>query len=330
MAHDSFGREIDYLRISITDKCGLRCVYCLSGGGGNKSGSLPSEKILTAGEIARIARAAVALGVRKVRLTGGEPLLRDDLPEIISVIKHVGVRELSLTTNGQLLAGLAGALKQAGLDRVNVSLDSLYPDRYREMTGGVLARALDGIEAACIAGLAPIKINMVPIRVINDYEIPAFARLTLEQRDEPYHVRFIEFMPVSGNPIWNRGRCVPADEVLSRVEREVGRAARLPFRGKGPSRNYRIDGAPGIIGLISPLTHGFCYRCNRLRVSASGFIKPCLFSNSGIDMGTPLKSGADDDELARLFRMAIDLKPEGMFSDTDPEAAISTMSGIGG
>lgn len=275
-------------------------------------------------------RAAVALGVRKVRLTGGEPLLRDDLLEIISAIKHIGVRELSLTTNGQLLAGLAGELKRAGLDRVNVSLDSLHPDRYREMTGGILSRALDGIKAAYSAGLAPIKINMVPIRGINDDEIPAFARLTLEQREEPYHVRFIEFMPVSGNPIWDRGRCVPADEVLSRVEREVGRAARLPFRGKGPSRNYRIDGAPGIIGLISPLTHGFCYRCNRLRISASGFIKPCLFSNSGIDIGTPLKGGANDDELARLFRMAIDSKPEGKFLDTDPEAAISTMSGIGG
>ncbi|MBI5143388.1 MAG: GTP 3',8-cyclase MoaA [Nitrospirae bacterium] len=328
MARDSFDREIDYLRISITDRCGLRCVYCSSG---RKSGHLPQDKILTAGEIARIVQAAVSLGVRKVRLTGGEPLLRDDLPEIISSIKHIGIRELSLTTNGQLLAGLADELKQAGLDRVNVSLDSLVPERYRKMTGGgSLSRVLDGIEAAYSTGLAPVKINMVPIRGINEDEIPAFARLTLEPRDEPYHVRFIEFMPVSGNPIWDRGRCVPADEVLALVEREVGRIARLSFRGKGPSRNYRIDGAPGIIGLISPLTHGFCYRCNRLRISASGFIKPCLFSNSGIDIGTPVKTGADAGELARLLRLAIEAKPEGKYLDTDPGASISTMSGIGG
>jgi len=324
MARDRFNREIDYLRISVTDRCNLRCVYCMPG---RRPRYLSREEALTAGEIERIARAALKFNVRKIRLTGGEPLLRRDILRIVSSIKALGVRDLSLTTNGILLARMARRLRDAGLDRVNVSLDTLEPAIYRTLTtGGELDQALAGIREAEEAGLSPVKINMVPIRGINDGEVVDFARLTLET---PRHIRFIELMPSGRARLRDEKRCVRSDEVMERVS-ALGPLMKLRFRGKGPSRNYRIAGAQGILGFISPVSHSFCYACNRLRINAAGRIRPCLFSREDIDVLGPLRRGAGDEWLENILALAIDAKPEGSRLGSCPSVSIHSMSSIGG
>jgi cyclic pyranopterin phosphate synthase len=325
MARDRFDREIDYLRISITDRCNLGCIYCMPGK--RPRGARP-EEVLTGDEVVRIVRVAKErFGVRKVRLTGGEPLMRADLIDIIRRIKATGVPDLSLTTNGTALNEKAAGLKEAGLDRINISLDSLKADRYREMTdGGSLEAVLAGIAEAEQVGLEPVKVNTVPIRGINEDEIEDFARLTLEK---PYHVRFIEFMPSGREKLWEDTRCVKSDEIRARVD-AMGKLKKLRFRGKGPSRNYRLDSGPGIIGFISPVSHSFCYSCNRLRINAIGKIRPCLFAKESIDILEPLRSGATDDELAKVILHAIDAKPEGNFLQGPRRASIRSMSSIGG
>lgn len=326
MARDGFQREIDYLRISVTDRCNLGCLYCMPR---RRPRCVREEDLLTVDEVARITASAMRYGVRKIRLTGGEPLLRGDIFELIRAVKAEGVRDLSLTTNGQLLSSMAGGLKRAGLDRVNVSLDTLKTEVYRRITGGgELERVLEGIREAESAGLSPVKLNMVPIRGINEGEIPDFARLTFRK---PYHIRFIEFMP-AGREQWDERRCVRTPEVMERV-RGLGPLRKRPFRGKGPSRNYRIDGAVGLLGFISPLSHSFCYSCNRLRINAAGKVRPCLFSKTEVDILTPLRRGAGDAELDRLFALAIDRKPEGNYLEgpgLGRDVFIDSMSSIGG
>ncbi|MEJ2254375.1 MAG: GTP 3',8-cyclase MoaA [Nitrospirota bacterium] len=325
MARDGLGREIDYLRISVTDRCNLGCLYCVPE---KRPPKIGFRETLSGQEVVRIARVAGAFGVRKIRLTGGEPLLRPDILEVIRGVKATGVRDLSLTTNGTLLEGMAPALSAAGLDRVNVSLDTLKPERYRAMTGGgELEQVLSGIEAAEKAGLSPVKINMVPVRGLNDDEILDFARLTFQK---PRHIRFIELMPSGRTEFRRPERCIRSEEI-KRTVASLGKLTRRRFRGKGPSRNYRLEGAPGILGFISPVSHSFCYQCNRLRMNAAGKIRPCLFSRAEIDIAAPLRAGASDEELIRVLARAVREKPEGNALSRQPgKAAIPSMSSIGG
>lgn len=323
---DSFNRQIDYLRISITDRCNLKCIYCMPERGLKH---FDQSEILTSDEIIRIVRIACKYGVRKVRLTGGEPLLRDDIIPLISGIKRAGIQDLSITTNGQRLAGLARALKKAGLDRINISLDTLIAERYRDMTrGGEIHRVWEAIAEAERAGLSPVKINVVPVRGVNDDEVARFAALTLYK---DVHIRFIEFMPIGNNGAWKPDAYLSKDDLMERVA-AAGKLVRLPFKGGGPSRNYRIEGAQGMIGFISPISDCFCGSCNRLRLTAIGKLRPCLFSEISVDIKTPLRNGASDDELETLYRNAVLSKParHALHEGSLLHPAMSPMSQIGG
>ncbi len=323
---DSFNRQIDYLRISITDSCNLKCIYCMPEKGLKR---FDQSEILTTDEILRIVRIAAKYGVRKVRLTGGEPLLRNDIVSLISGIKCSGIQDLSITTNGQRLADMAQALKKAGLDRVNISLDTLIASRYRKITrGGEIDRVWEGVKASERAGLSPVKINMVPVRGVNDDEIQKFAALTLYK---DVHVRFIEFMPIGNRETWTPDAYLNKNEIMERVA-SVGKLVQLPFKGGGPSRNYRIEGAQGMIGFISPISDCFCDSCNRLRLTAVGKLRPCLFSEVSVDIKTPLRSGSSDDELESLYRRAVLSKPAGhdLLNKSSSQSPLSPMSQIGG
>ena len=306
MLKDTFNRTIDYMRISVTDRCNLRCVYCMPSGGVK---FLEHKDILQYEEIARILQVAVHTGVRKVRITGGEPLVRKNIISLIKMIKSIeGIHQLSLTTNGMLLERYAEELADAGLDRVNVSLDSLKTERYREITrGGDLEAVLRGIEAAERAGLTPIKINMVPIRGLNDDEIGEFAKITLTS---PYQVRFIEFMPFVTEDIWNREKFISSEEIQSRVE-QIGTLVPATMKKSGPAQYFRFDGAAGVVGFISPISNHFCKECNRLRLTADGKLRPCLFSETEIDLKPALRSNGSDAEIRRLIELSIAVKPKG-------------------
>jgi cyclic pyranopterin phosphate synthase len=322
---DSFNRRIDYLRISVTDKCNLRCVYCMPS---HRLKPFRRDSILSADEILRFVKIAAGHGLRKVRITGGEPLLRKDLITIISGIKGLGIQDLSLTTNGVRLPEMASDLKKAGLDRVNISMDTLNPDRYRGITGGGdIRNVLQAIHAAEEAGLTPVKINMVPVRGLNDDEIPAFASMTIENN---YHIRFIELMPAKTDSDWRRDKCIDAQEVMQKIS-ALGRIMELRFHGRGPSRNYRIEGARGVIGIISPVSDHFCRYCNRMRMTAEGRLRPCLFSDKTIDIRTPMRKGASDYEIETLFINAVRTKPERHHLDgRHNPGTIDSMSKIGG
>jgi len=326
MLKDTFNRTIDYIRISITDRCNLRCVYCMPSGGVK---FLEHKDILQYEEIVRILQVAVHTGLRKVRITGGEPLVRRNITGLIKMIKSIrGIDELSLTTNGILLEHYAGELSDAGLDRVNVSLDSLKPDRFREITrGGVLDAVLRGIEAAEKAGLTPIKINMVPMRGVNDDEIAEFAKMTLTS---PYQVRFIEFMPFVTEDMWNREKFISTEEIQSRVE-QVGTLLPAKMKRSGPARYFTFEGAAGVIGFISPISNHFCKECNRLRLTADGKLRPCLFSETEIDLKPALRNNGSDEEIRRLIELSIAVKPKGhsmRMEDGFPSQDCSPMHGI--
>ncbi|MEW6601238.1 MAG: GTP 3',8-cyclase MoaA [Nitrospirota bacterium] len=323
---DSFNRRIDYLRISITDKCNLKCIYCMPSKGLK---FFKDSEVLTDEEIVRFVRIARRHGLRKVRITGGEPLVTKNIIQLVTSLKKTGIRDLSLTTNGILLSRLAGDLKQAGLDRVNISLDTMDAAVYRKMTReGDIERVWDSIREAERVKLIPIKINVVPIRGINDHEISSFASLTFENN---YHIRFIEFMPANCSGIWDRDKCVSSSDILKEIS-GIGELERLAFKGRGPSRNFRFKGAAGVIGIISPLSDHFCGYCNRLRLTADGKIRPCLFSREEIDIKTPMREGASDDEMESLFLRAVKIKPQRHLINEDPDVAshLKTMSKIGG
>jgi GTP 3',8-cyclase len=306
MLKDDFERTIDYMRVSVTDRCNLRCVYCMPSGGLK---FLEHKDILRYEEITRILRVAVDTGVRKVRITGGEPLMRKNITGFIKMIKNIGgIHQLSLTTNGILLERYADELADAGLDRVNVSLDSLKPERYMEITrGGELEAVLRGIEAAGRAGLTPIKINMVPIRGLNDDEIGDFAKITLSA---PYQVRFIEFMPFVTEDMWNREKFISSGEIQFALE-QIGTLIPVQMKKAGPAQYFRFDGAAGVIGFISPISNHFCRECNRLRLTADGKLRPCLFSETEIDLKSTLRSNGSDKEIRRLIELSIAVKPMG-------------------
>lgn len=296
--NDPFGRNIEYLRLSLTERCTLKCAYCRA-----QEGVCPKKSELTADEFLRIVRACAALGVKKVRLTGGEPMLRRDLIEIIAGVRAVpGIREIALTTNAQHLPGQVAALKAAGLDRLNISVDSLIPERYARITGGgSLEKVLTGIDEALAAGFAPIKLNAVLLRGVNDDEADAFIALT---KDRPIHMRFIEYMPLGESDQANLR--VPGDELL---------AARPyleplpPLYRSQPARDYRLPGAAGRVGFINPVSHKFCTLCNRIRVMSDGMLRPCLGDNLEFSLKEALESG-DDAALAAAIQNAIAHKPE--------------------
>ena len=303
---DKFLRVIDYLRLSITDRCNLRCLYCMP-----EEGIVPSghRDILSYEEILRVVEIAAVLGVRKVRLTGGEPLTRKNIVFLISSLKRIrGIEDLSMTTNGVLLEQYARELADAGLDRVNVSMDSFDPSTYEVMTrGGDLGAVLRGLAAARSAGLRPLKINMVPIRGLNDDEIRAFAEMTFTSDD---HVRFIELMPSGCLDFWEPDKYITTDE-MKRIIETIAPLTPVRVRRNGPSKYFRLKGAKGVVGFISAITHHFCGDCNRLRLTADGKLRPCLFSETEIDLRSALRNGAPDSEIERLLRLSIKVKPEG-------------------
>lgn len=323
---DKYDRTIDYMRISITDRCNLRCIYCMPSEGVK---FIEHKDILSYEEIIKIVRIAAGLGVRKVRLTGGEPLTRKNLPYLVASINSIeGIEDISLTTNGLLLKKYVKELASAGLRRVNVSMDSLRPDRYTEITrGGDINNVREGIREAEKAGLLPIKINMVPIRGFNDDEIEEFARLTL---NTTYNVRFIEFMPIGAKEIWSHEKYISTEEIKERVS-SISPLIPVKIRKSGPARYFRFEGAPGVVGFISPITHHFCNTCNRLRLTSDGKLRPCLFSETEIDLKSAIRCGASDDEIEKLLRLSIDIKPEGHSINHEKcFAHLKPMSKIGG
>jgi len=291
------------------------------------------REILTYEEILRLVSVAVPLGISRIRVTGGEPLLRRGITDLIAALKGLrGSEDISLTTNGVLLEEMAGALFLAGVPRLNVSLDSLDRQRFARITGGDhWDRVWSGIARAEALGFFPLKINMVPVRSSNDDEVVDFARLTLERR---FHVRFIEYMPIGGNDRWRRDACVPSAEVRGAIERALGPL--VPFashNSAGPSDNYQIPGAKGVIGFISPISRHFCGACRRLRLTADGKIRPCLLSDTEIDVKSPMRSGCNDAELERLLRLSLEIKPERHHltgNEADAGCFQRTMSRIGG
>jgi GTP 3',8-cyclase len=303
---DAFRRPITYLRVSVTDRCNLRCVYCMPEEG---LPWIPKPDILTFEEITTIVRAAASIGVRSIRLTGGEPLIRRELDRLVAMIAAVpGIDDIALSTNGLLLEQQTPALAAAGLRRVNVSLDTLHDDRFTAIARRPgLARVLAGIDAAIAHGLAPVKVNCVLMRGTNDDELEAFAKLT---RERAVHVRFIEVMPVEDNVDLQRTAWISSDEVLERLG-ALGDLTPVPNpHGNGPARTFAYDGAPGTVGVISPLAHDYCERCNRVRLSADGRLKLCLFGDHLIDLRTPLRNGGGEEALVALFRGAMHVKPE--------------------
>jgi cyclic pyranopterin phosphate synthase len=325
---DPFERKIDYLRISVTDRCNLRCRYCMPEEG---VPSIGHGQILSFEEIFRIARVAVELGVDKIRLTGGEPLVRKGLiPFIAKLCQLPRPPELTLTSNGLLLTEQAAALKRAGLQRVNISLDSLNVERFTQITRRAgLQQVLDGIQAAEMAGLKPIKLNMVPIRGINADEIIDFARLTLAH---DWQVRFIEFMPFSSGLDYPPESRFSAPEILAELQR-LGQLEPLERKDPaGPARLYRLPGAKGILGVIPAVSEHFCAECNRLRLTADGHLRPCLFSDHEIDLRAPLRRGCSDEELAQLLRTGVKEKPQQhhIGDENAAKPSLRRMQGIGG
>ncbi len=301
---DRFGRTHDYLRISVTDQCNLRCVYCMPEEGLE---FLPNEKMMTAEEIVKIVRVGAKLGIRKIRITGGEPLVRADIVDIVAGVAAVdGIEDIAMTTNGMLLAKKAEALRRAGLTRVNISLDTLDASKFRLIARrGELAKVQEGIEAAAEAGFAPIKLNCVLLKGMNDAEIEAFLRLSYER---PLHVRFIEYMPIGHDDEGWRSMYLPLDRVREAASGLPWAAEPIPdVKGNGPSEDWRFVGGKGSFGLIHPISDQFCAKCNRLRLTADGQLKPCLYWVDELN----LRPWVDDEAaLERMFFRALDIKPE--------------------
>ena len=307
MAIDRFGRHIHYLRISLTDHCNLRCIYCMP----EDISFRPVAELMQDGEILRLVNLFVRLGFDKFRLTGGEPTVRAGIVDLVRRINQItGVRALSMTTNGVLFARLAEPLKRAGLQRVNFSLDTLDPEKFRQLTRrGSLADVWEGIQAAEAAGLLPIKVNAVVARGYSDDELVEMARLTLEHA---WQVRFIELMPFAGATDFQTAQVVPADEMMQHIETALGPLSPLDG-GKldGEARLFRLDGSLGTIGFINTISQPFCASCTRARLTADGRLRLCLLCEDEVDLLTPMRSGATDEELRQMIVDGIWQKPWG-------------------
>jgi len=328
---DNYNRDISYLRVSITDRCNLRCIYCMPKEGLSLIGH---DDILRYEEISRIIRVAVGTGIRKIRITGGEPLTRRGVVDFIASMKAIpGIRDISLTTNGILLADYAEKLFHAGIRRINISLDSLNHEKYKRITrGGDLTDVLKGIDEVYRIGFSPIKINIVVIKGFNDSEILDFAKLTV---NKPFQIRFIELMSLGQNELDRSGKYLSNDTVGA----EIRRMYKLePVNGEksridGPAKIFRIPGGAGEIGFISPLSHQFCNTCNRLRLTADGQLRVCLLSDAEVDLKKALREGCNDGQLAEMIAAAIIKKPMRHNLACDKgniKKCVKDMSAIGG
>jgi GTP 3',8-cyclase len=322
---DQFGRTIEYLRISVTDRCNFRCSYCMPIEG---LPWLPKSDILSYEEIAEVVRQLAPLGLRRVRITGGEPTIRPQLSTLVRMLRGVAaVEDIALSTNGVRLPELARELADAGLDRVNMSSDSLRPDRIASIARRNLRfDPVVAAEAAQEAGLSPIKLNVVVMRGINDDEVLDYARLTL---DRPWHVRFIELMPVGEMAMLSEDHVVASDEVLRRIAAALGplEAVAGPARGNGPAAYHRLAGAAGSIGVITPMTHTYCGSCNRVRLTADGRLRTCLFGDHEVDLRTPLRA---DVPLEPFVHRALAEKPEAHALLSRRVGGLRALSQVGG
>ncbi|MBQ1449373.1 MAG: GTP 3',8-cyclase MoaA [Eggerthellaceae bacterium] len=332
---DSHGRVIDYLRISLTDRCNFRCIYCMPEEG---VCAMSHDEILRIEEIETIARVATRIGIKSVRLTGGEPLVRKGVVDLVHSLHEMpGIENISMTTNGVLLPKMADELKRAGLSRVNISLDTLDPDQFEFITRvGKIESTLAGIDAALEAGFNPVKINAVTVRSLNQ-DFLAFAKLSI---DRPLHVRFIEYMPVgtstgSDGTGWGKQDVVPSEELLGIINeraREEGLPELVPAGnddkpiGWGPARYFEFPGAKGTVGFISPLSRHFCSECNRLRLTADGKLRPCLFSDREVDVRTALREGGEE-AVYNCFLEALNLKPDEHHDKVGTERNMSQIGG---
>lgn len=314
MLTDGYGRALTYLRLSVTDACNLRCLYCMPGGRGRcRVSGMETD------EIARLAGIALSLGIKKVRITGGEPLLRKDIVEIVWAMSALGgprrIEDLSLTTNGIFLPRYAHALKKAGLKRINVSLDTLDGRKFPRIAGhGMIEDVLAGIDEAQKAGFSPVKINAVILRGVNDDELLSFVDFG---RDHGCIVRFIEFMPMVQGSKW-KAYYIPREEILKKLDGVMDRSVVPWGSDHEPAKYYRtVHGTT--IGIISPVTHGFCEGCNRLRITADGHLRACIGSSGEVDLLGPLRSGASDEEIATLFHQAAMMKPRRAVFDEPRE-----------
>ncbi len=324
---DQYNRHLNYLRISITDRCNLRCIYCMPRGGLPK---LRHRDILTYEEILRLARIATRLGVRKIRLTGGDPFMRKGLFDFIPKLTALpGLEDVSLTTNGIYLKANLEKIRASGIKRLNVSLDTLQREKYRKIAGyDGLEVVWEAIEHAWKLGFDPVKINVVAIKGINDDELLDFARLSLQY---PFHVRFIEYMAIGVTALDVPLEHIPSSLIREKLE-ELGTLSPIPrSEYGGPAKRFRFEGAPGEIGIISPVTNHFCHVCNRLRLTASGRLRPCLLSDQEEDLRGPLRDGASDSELSAIFLRAASKKPHAHHPASEHPIPFSgQMSSIGG
>lgn len=323
---DRFGREHRDLRVSLTDRCNLRCTYCMPAEG---VPWLPGPQLLTTDELVRLVSVGVALGITEVRLTGGEPLLRPDVVDVVAALSSLpNAPELSLTTNGVRLPTLAAPLKHAGLRRVNISLDTLRGDRFKEMTRrDMLEQTLAGVRAAKRAGLSPVKINTVLMRGVNDDEACDLLSWAL---DEGVELRFIEQMPLDAQQIWRRDEMITAAEIEERLGDRFALTS-APGRGSDPSERFLVDGGPAIVGIVASVSRPFCGSCDRLRLTADGQVRNCLFALDESDLRTTMRNGASDDSLAAQLIACVSGKKAGHGID-DPQFVQPSrpMSAIGG
>jgi len=325
---DAWGREIKSVRVSVTDKCNFRCTYCMPAEGLEW---LAREEILTFEEIARLVGVLARLGVDEVRLTGGEPLVRRELPGLVGQLAGIdGVRDLSLTTNGVLLDRLARPLVEAGLQRLNVSLDTLNHVRFAEITRrdalDAVLRGLD--EAERYPQLRPIKVNCVAVKGFTETEVPALAELA---RRKPYVVRFIEFMPLDADEAWREDDVLTGGEIRAVIEEHYGPLEELPAKPSSTARRFRFADGAGEIGFVNPVSEPFCSSCDRIRLTADGQLRTCLFSRREWDLKNPLRNGASDDELVGLIRFAVRHKElKHKINDPGFVRASRSMSQIGG
>lgn len=323
---DQFGRSMTYLRISLTDRCNFRCLYCMPASGMQFQ---PREEILTDDELLRAVRLSAEVGFRKFRLTGGEPTVRPHLVDLVREIKRLpGVEEISMTTNALLLGKLAGPLAEAGLDRVNVSIDTLDPVRFRFMTrGGRLDLVWKGIEAAAEAGLTPIKLNTVVVKGQNEHDVVPMAELTLAR---PWQVRFLEIMPLEGVGDVHDEGLVTSEQTQARLEERFGPLEPVEADAADPARLFRIPGAAGTIGFISPVSVPFCSACNRIRLTADGKLRLCLLRGDEVDLRDMMRAGATDAEVLDQIRGGVWRKPWGHGIADGERETIRGMSQIGG
>lgn len=296
--------KVTYLRLSLTDRCNLRCIYCMPSEG---ISFIPHEAILSYEEILRLVRLSIDAGIRKVRVTGGEPLVRKGILDFLRRLRGLdGLEEITLTTNGVLLKAIAADIKAIGIHRINISLDSLKPERFMEITGrDLFDQVWEGIEEAERVGLSPIKLNVVAMRGINDEEILDFGRLSIAR---PYHIRFIEYMPVGRENGWRHDRFIASEEIRERLRHLGAFEAIAPGPLDGPAERFRIAGGKGEVGFIGALSNHFCERCNRLRLTPEGHLRGCLFSDEEDDIKGPMRAGASDGELLHRIRLAIQKK----------------------